>query len=104
MSMGDPPNWWVGNVLDPQMGATNKAYVDSMNSSLMYPKVTSFAETVTIEDDTGANIGTVSHAELVKYIRERTLVETNETVRSLWERYQVAIRLVGREEDGSADQ
>jgi hypothetical protein len=43
---------------------------------------------------------TVSGNELVKYIGERELVANNETVRSLWNRYQVAVKLVGSKDHG----
>lgn len=42
----------------------------------------------------------VSWDELVKYIRERELIANDETVRSLWERYQVAVKLVGSKDHG----
>lgn len=38
--------------------------------------------------------------ELVKYIRERELRESSDLVRTLWDRYQVAVKLVGSKNDG----
>ena len=46
------------------------------------------------------SLQTVSYNELVKYIRERELVANNSTVRSLWDRYQVAVKLVGSKDHG----
>ncbi len=43
--------------------------------------------------------GTISREELVKYLEERKLREENELVRSLWDRYQVAVKLVRSSED-----
>lgn len=43
---------------------------------------------------------TVTREELVKYISDRKLREENEVVRKLWDRYQVAAKLVGSNDDG----
>lgn len=44
-------------------------------------------------------VASVSHEELIKYIGERDLRESNELVRTLWDRYQTAVKLIWSEED-----
>jgi hypothetical protein len=107
MSMGDPPPAYNRVPLAHTLAVT-KAYVDDLHTdsvlnSMMYPKITNMASLVTVFDAENDPVGTVTPAELVKYIRERELIEENQTVRTLWERYQVAVRLVGSEDNGQAD-
>lgn len=40
-------------------------------------------------------------ADLVKYICDQPLREENEVVRTLWDRYQVAVKLVRSNDDGN---
>lgn len=42
---------------------------------------------------------TISREELVKYISERSLIEENQVVRKMYERYQVALKLARSEDD-----
>ena len=44
-------------------------------------------------------VASVSHEELIKYIGERDLRESNELVRTLWDRYQTAVKLIWSEDD-----
>lgn len=41
----------------------------------------------------------IPHDELIKYIGERDLRESNELVRTLWDRYQTAVKLIWSEDD-----
>lgn len=43
----------------------------------------------------------ISRCELVKYICDRSLREQNEVIRTLWDRYTVAVKLVRSNDDGS---
>lgn len=42
----------------------------------------------------------ITREELIKYIGERTLVQQNELVRKMYERYQVAVKLARSDDDG----
>lgn len=44
-------------------------------------------------------VDSISHEELIKYIGERDLRESNELVRTLWDRYQTAVKLIWSEDD-----
>lgn len=106
MSMGDPP--LARRVPLAHSLAATKAYIDDMHTDhvlegILHPKITSMASDITVYDAASELVGTVTPAELIKYIRERELIEQNQTVRTLWERYQVAARLVGSESNGQAD-
>jgi hypothetical protein len=46
----------------------------------------------------------VDPAELVKYIRERKLRSENEIVQTQWDRYQVAVKIVGSTDNGQEDE
>jgi hypothetical protein len=43
---------------------------------------------------------TVTRDELIKYISERKLIKENHAVRSMYERYQVAVKLVRSDDNG----
>jgi hypothetical protein len=45
-------------------------------------------------------IESVSYAELSKYISERKLVRENEVVRKVYDRYQVAVKLIRSDDNG----
>ena len=68
--------------------------------SALSPPVTKSAGEVEVEMEDGS-IQTVSWSELVKYIRERQLRSENDVVRSMWDRYQVAAKLVRSTDDGN---
>ena len=52
---------------------------------------------VTMDDGTEE---VISREDLIKYISERKLVQGNEVVRKVYERYQVAVKLVGSDDNG----
>lgn len=106
MSMGDPP--LTRRIPLAHSLAATKAYIDDQHTDhvlegILRPKITSMASEVTVFDAQNRPVGTVTPAELIKYIGERELIQQNEPVRTLWERYQVAVRLVGSESNGQAD-
>ena len=41
----------------------------------------------------------IPHDELIKYIGERDLRQNNEIARSLWDRYQAAVKLIWSDDD-----
>lgn len=43
---------------------------------------------------------TISRADLIKYIGERKIIRENEVVRKVYERYQVAVKLVRSDDNG----
>lgn len=54
---------------------------------------------VTMDD---GKIETVTREELIKYIGERKIVQENEVVRKVYERYQVAVKLVRSDDNGDS--
>lgn len=54
---------------------------------------------VTLED---GSIRSISREELVKYIGERDLIENNEIVRTMYDRFQVAVKLARSDDNGDA--
>lgn len=47
-------------------------------------------------------VETVTREELIKYICERKIVQENEVVRKVYERYQVAVKLVRSDDNGDS--
>ena len=47
-------------------------------------------------------VETVTREELIKYIGERKIVQENEVVRKVYERYQVAVKLVRSDDNGDS--
>lgn len=64
-----------------------------------YPKVSSADRKVEITMDDGS-VESVTREELVKYIGERKLIESNEVVRKMYDRFQVAAKLARSDDDG----
>lgn len=54
-----------------------------------------------IYNDEG-KVESISREELIKYIEERKVIRENEVVRKVYERYQVAVKLVRSDDDGDA--
>ncbi len=76
--------------------AKDKGWYDAPSRRV---KISSYTESVDVflEDGVVAN---VTRDELVKYIRERELRSENEIVRTQWDRYQVAVKIVGSTDNG----
>lgn len=55
-------------------------------------------ELLYIQKDDG-NYESISHEDLIKYIGERNLIQENELVREMYDRYQVTIKLVRSDEN-----
>lgn len=66
-------------------------------------KVRQTTPTIQVHLDDGS-ISQVSREELVKYIEERKLRQENELVRTQWDRYQVAVKIVGSTDHGQEDE
>lgn len=79
-------------------GGVTKAYVDDS----IWPMPT-YVETLSIPLPDGS-IETVNRSELVKYISERKLRESNELVRAQWDRYQVTVKIVGSTDNGQENE
>jgi hypothetical protein len=54
---------------------------------------------IDIKMDDGSVV-TLSREELIKYISEQQLVRENELIHAMYERYQVAVKLVRSDDDG----
>lgn len=52
---------------------------------------------VTLDD---GSVESISREELIKYIGERKIIQENEVVRKVYERYQVAVKLVRSDDNG----
>lgn len=63
------------------------------------PQVGKYESQVEVVMDNGS-LETISRAELIKYIGERKIIQENEVVRKVYERYQVAVKLVGSDDNG----
>lgn len=63
------------------------------------PYVAKHDVTVSFQIDDGTFID-FPRAELIKYICDQPLREENEVVRKLWERYEVAVKLVRSKDNG----
>ena len=50
--------------------------------------------------DANGNSESITYDELIKYIGERKLIQENEAVRKVYERYQVAVKLVRSDDNG----
>lgn len=59
----------------------------------------SYDTTIQVKLDDGS-LESVTREELIKYISERKLIQENEAVRSMYERYQVAVKLVRSDDNG----
>lgn len=66
------------------------------------PKVSKYDDQVQVVTDEG-DTEVISRDELIKYIRERELVKKNDLVRKMYERYQVAVKLVRSDDDGDSE-
>ena len=75
----------------------DKEYLYDRNSTKQ--TLHSRSESFEITTDDGS-LEVLSRADLLKYISERKLVQTNEAVRKMYERYQVAVKLVRSDDDG----
>ena len=70
---------------------------DPLIQNIVTPKVTDITTHVIVySHNSGPDI--VTRDELLKYIRERRLIQCNKVVRSLWDRYQVAVKLTGSQD------
>lgn len=96
------PTWTVnipnsgGNYYNYTVNTTGPDYYQNINIS---PKlaITDPKLEVTLDD---GSIVTLSRDDLIKYISEQQLVRENELVRAMYERYQVAVKLVRSDDDG----
>ena len=65
------------------------------------PRLEKFESKLEVAMDDG-KVETVTREELIKYICERKIVQENEVVRKVYERYQVAIKLVRSDDNGDS--
>lgn len=65
------------------------------------PKVEKSDAKVEVRLDDGS-VESITREELIKYIGERKIVRENEVVRKVYERYQVAVKLVRSDDNGDS--
>ena len=63
------------------------------------PMVSRYDKKVEVQMEDGS-IESISREELIKYISEQRVVRENEMVRKVYERYQVAVKLVRSDDNG----
>jgi len=63
------------------------------------PMVSKYEKKVEVTLDDGS-VESISREELIKYIGERKIIQENEVVRKVYERYQVAVKLVRSDDNG----
>jgi hypothetical protein len=63
------------------------------------PSVGKYDVKIEVHMDNGSQ-ESVTREELIKYISERKLIQENEAVRTMYERYQVAVKLVRSDDNG----
>jgi len=65
------------------------------------PRVTTLDSSVEVNMEDGS-LEHITREELLKYISERKAIQENELVRTMYERYQVALKLSRSDDDGDA--
>jgi hypothetical protein len=87
------------NVYMPR--STGKTYSQSWDyDTFQYaPRLDRYEKKVDVVMDDGS-IESISREDLIKYISEQRIVRENEVVRKVYERYQVAVKLVRSDDNG----
>jgi len=86
-----------GSIYPPYaVGSSNTNPNSVFTASINSPVLTN----IILSEPTGVSVSTrdgtiehVTYSELVKYTEERKLIQENELVRALWERFQMAAKL-----------
>ena len=95
------PTYTIANLpnsLNIWQGTTDTMYYPPRHRPMSIYGDTPSIEVMSLENP-ASKVGTITREELVKYLEERRIREENELVRSLWERYQVALKLVRNSDD-----
>lgn len=87
--------------LYPKPRSQGKSYSHSWEyDTFKYaPRVDKYEKKVEVVMDDGS-VESVSREDLIKYISEQRIVRENEVVRKVYERYQVAVKLVRSDDNG----
>lgn len=103
---GELPEITKSNLINKSWTYDHASYTDYeniLNEKIFRPSsvnVKPHNKLLQIELDDGS-VQTISRDELVKYIGERQIRQENEVVRTMWDRYQVAIKLVRSTDHGN---
>lgn len=63
------------------------------------PRIDKYEKKVDVVMDDGS-VESISREDLIKYISEQRIIQENEVVRKVYERYQVAVKLVRSDDNG----